>query len=720
MRSSIIELYTADSLPQSRCYDGILLLWPADSTAEIQHFTQMYTLSDQLHVINHNDLFQINKNEATMILYIASDWFIENGFSFYNYMFNTQLIHSIKDIKKCIATLMMYHLKETLTEEILTEQITKICSVLIEEAAVDRNYITSQLTPSVNNQYKDILEYIDSKLTLDSISKTFFTSKTALSARFQEIFNVGFKKYVETLRIGLSLEYLNATDDTISYISERVGFSHSSLYTKKFKQYFEMTPNIYRKLTKFQKNLNYLLKDYNIPLSEKKITSYILYLTEELRNWRDEKENIVYIDDLQPRFSPTRPFIMVIHIHKMSELKAILIERSYRDIFDFDKEVMLLIDISLEKIYRKLDSEEMLQLLNTIYHYQLSVSFTIKDKSDIDCIKNGLLHSERFLNHPVYNALKSPNPNISFTFCLQHESLKEIYVQMLRVQELDFKIDFNLDITNLFNNPEEFKTLETRLKRINFCYYFIDNEKLDYPYLEKEYDNLPIKQVAELSEIKTVMKEMDLDERRYILINLPNRNLINDDLSLLDSTPLMMYMFMQFYGTLYGIGVDLIQQPNSKTVYLYDKNNLKTTLYFLYQQLSDFKTFYFDEEKSYVITEDEERFAIMLYDWRVIENELYLTNQGSQLFSIGFKNNQLRKHYLVTREITDYRYGNINEIISPKLLERYNWSEYLKRKIKSVNNPRFEVDEHNFQKGAMRINIKFNSLQLISIYKKNR
>ncbi|CAL27226.1 helix-turn-helix transcriptional regulator [Staphylococcus carnosus] len=288
-----------------------------------------------------------------MILYIASDWFIENGLSFYNYMFNTQLVHSIRDIKKSIAILMMHQLEETLTEEIMTEQITKICSVLIEEAAVDRNHITSQLTPSVNNQYRDILEYIhtyiDSKLTLDSISKTFFTSKTALSARFQEIFNVGFKKYVETLRIGLSLEYLNATDDTISYISERVGFSHSSLYTKKFKQYLEMTPNVYRKLTKFQKNMKYLLKDYNIPLPEKKKASYIRSLAEELRDWQDEKENIVYIDDLQPRFSPTRPFIMVIHIHNMSELRAMLIERKYKDIFEFDKEVMLLIDINLEK-----------------------------------------------------------------------------------------------------------------------------------------------------------------------------------------------------------------------------------------------------------------------------------------------------------------------------------------------------------------------------------
>ena len=148
------------------------------------------------------------------------------------------------------------------------------------------------------------------------------------------------------------------------------------------------------------------------------------------------------------------------------------------------------------------------------------------------------------------------------------------------------------------------------------------------------------------------MKRMHLDERQYILINLPNRNLLNDDLSLLDSTPLMMYMFTQFYGALYGIGINLVQQTQSKTLYLYDKNGLKTTLYFLYQQLSDFETFYFYNEKPYVITEDKERFAIMLYDWRVIENEMYLTNQNRYQFNIGFKSNQLRKNYLVTREMT--------------------------------------------------------------------
>ncbi|AYU56197.1 helix-turn-helix transcriptional regulator [Staphylococcus debuckii] len=724
MKSDIIELYTAETLPLNRCYDGILLLWPADNVAEIQHFTETYTLSNQLHIINHNDIFQIKKNEKTIILYIASDWFKESGFRFYNYMFNIQLIQSVNDIKKCMASLMVRYLEETLTEEALSRQIRKICTILVEEASVNKNFITSQMPPAIPNQYREIVEYIhehiDSKLTLDSMSKAFFTSKTALSAKFYEIFNVGFKKYVETLRIGLSLEYLNTTDDTIGYIAERVGFSHSSLYTKKFKQHLLMTPNVYRKLTQFQKNISYLFKDFRVSLSEKGKTAYIAYLVEALRNFNDDEENMVYIDEINPRFSPTRPFVMAIQIHEVSELKMMLIDCHNKSIIDFDNEAMLLIQISISQIYRKLDIEEIFQMLDTIYQYNLNVAFMVEDQHDIEYMKEGLMKSERFLAHPICTALKSHSTQISLTFNLKDTELKEIYVQMLRIQDLDFNIDFNLDITQLFNQPEEFKAMETRLKRISFTHYFIDNAELDYPYLEKEYDNLPIKQVAELTEIKSVMKRMHLDERQYILINLPNRNLLNDDLSLLDSTPLMMYMFTQFYGALYGIGINLVQQTQSKTLYLYDKNGLKTTLYFLYQQLSDFETFYFYNEKPYVITEDKERFAIMLYDWRVIENEMYLTNQNRYQFNIGFKSNQLRKNYLVTREITDYKYGNMNTIISPPLLDTYHWSEYLKRKIKSVNHPRFDVFEHDFRVGTMNTNINFNSLQLLSFYKKKR
>lgn len=41
MRSSIIDLYAAENLPANRCYDGVLLLWPVNDTAEIQRSAQV-------------------------------------------------------------------------------------------------------------------------------------------------------------------------------------------------------------------------------------------------------------------------------------------------------------------------------------------------------------------------------------------------------------------------------------------------------------------------------------------------------------------------------------------------------------------------------------------------------------------------------------------------------------------------------------------------------
>src|SRR5699024_11994217 len=44
---------------------------------------------------------------------------------------------------------------------------------------------------------------------------------------------------------------------TIGEISDLYGFSSAALYSKKFKQYYGYTPNQYRKLTKYNKNLYY-------------------------------------------------------------------------------------------------------------------------------------------------------------------------------------------------------------------------------------------------------------------------------------------------------------------------------------------------------------------------------------------------------------------------------------------------------------------------------
>lgn len=68
---------------------------------------------------------------------------------------------------------------------------------------------------------------------------------------------MGFRNYIETLRIGLSIEMLVTTDRKILDISEEVGFSNFSGYYRKFKRHLDTTPNDYRHKSKLSKDLCY-------------------------------------------------------------------------------------------------------------------------------------------------------------------------------------------------------------------------------------------------------------------------------------------------------------------------------------------------------------------------------------------------------------------------------------------------------------------------------
>ena len=58
------------------------------------------TINNDLYVINNKDIFSINKNEKTLMIYIASDWFKEEGFNFFDYKYSINLVKSINAIKK--------------------------------------------------------------------------------------------------------------------------------------------------------------------------------------------------------------------------------------------------------------------------------------------------------------------------------------------------------------------------------------------------------------------------------------------------------------------------------------------------------------------------------------------------------------------------------------------------------------------------------------------
>lgn len=88
-------------------------------------------------------------------------------------------------------------------------------------------------------ELKDELNYIynhiEERLTLKDISNKLYVSKSNLSTQFHLLLGMGFKKYIDTLKISKSIEMLLTTTKTISQISETLGFSNVSTYSRQFK-----------------------------------------------------------------------------------------------------------------------------------------------------------------------------------------------------------------------------------------------------------------------------------------------------------------------------------------------------------------------------------------------------------------------------------------------------------------------------------------------------
>lgn len=112
-------------------------------------------------------------------------------------------------------------------------------------------------------ELKDELNYIynhiEERLTLKDISNKLYVSKSNLSTQFHLLLGMGFKKYIDTLKISKSIEMLLTTTKTISQISETLGFSNVSTYSRQFKNYLSVTPNAYRAMKNMISTMDVLM-----------------------------------------------------------------------------------------------------------------------------------------------------------------------------------------------------------------------------------------------------------------------------------------------------------------------------------------------------------------------------------------------------------------------------------------------------------------------------
>ncbi|WP_430611489.1 response regulator transcription factor [Enterococcus sp. DIV0876] len=144
-------------------------------------------------------------------------------------------------------------IKNTFLREVATvrylEDFSDLLLTTIEE-------IRQQLTPLSPLDEDDLLVAIQrfiqdnytKSLSLSELADTFHFSYTYLSAFLSAKLKMSFSDYLKNIRLDKAKELLVQSDFNLSEISEAVGYSDISYFSRIFKKEFQMTPSKYRRM----------------------------------------------------------------------------------------------------------------------------------------------------------------------------------------------------------------------------------------------------------------------------------------------------------------------------------------------------------------------------------------------------------------------------------------------------------------------------------------
>ncbi|NWK84089.1 helix-turn-helix transcriptional regulator [Staphylococcus sp. GSSP0090] len=715
MKAQCLNIISKDRYTTKRVTDGILLLFPLKGAVEVQHFITNVEVEEDLLILNNSEMFRIKRNEISLLLYISSDWFHERGYSFFDYQYTSKLIQSSNILFEALLNLAKHHLEQTLTNELYESYMYKIVDIIATEAKIDVNYLKQQTDYSYYGITGEMLDYVNThlhkRLTLKSIANKVFISQSNISSQFYNTLGMRFKTYVDTLKLSVSVGPLLEGKHTISEISDAYGFSSSASYSKKFKHYFGYSPKEYRQLTKADKIFKVVTKN-----DEQKLEETQQLIAEKLQKL-NVQNNYICLDINEMAASSNDA--IVIQIHSLDEFRNLFENKRMRYIFEGTQKVLVYCMMDVKSLRGAFKGDKDCGFIEFILNTNVNIAFQIQTDEEVNIYIDEIYsqYKSYVQSHPELS--EDSMHSVSYIFDLSMMSLKEIYRNMIKIQRYRGKVKFGVDITCLFNHPEAFKNMEPQLKRIGFDYYFIDNHKLSSPYLNVDHEALLTKEVFKFSNIKKIMSEMQLEERKYYLLNMHNNFLLNDDyMELIESPPLLMEMFKKARENFFGVGIDLVKQDDKKhALYLYERNGFRSLLGNMYERLMEKSESRVKAYDYYTVAHQPHKITIFVGDWRVVESENAVDHEEQNIqIHINFKDITLRRAYVIFYETISNVYGNINYAISKHLRNNYQWSDEFIKKIDEYNKPEFSVFEHHFEEETLTLNLDYNTVHIIDIY----
>jgi ligand-binding sensor protein/AraC-like DNA-binding protein len=175
----------------------------------------------------------------------------------------TQMIENISKyvFEEALLRDHMYILCQTIIKMDGTNNPSKLNLANIDEIHEQLQKVEAHRNPlekEANDSYNPlvrmaknyVLDNIEKKITLKDTSKSLHVSESYLSRLFKKETKESFSSYVIRKKTEKAADALIATDDSISAISNHLGFSDCSYFIKLFNKGYGVTPVIYRRINK--------------------------------------------------------------------------------------------------------------------------------------------------------------------------------------------------------------------------------------------------------------------------------------------------------------------------------------------------------------------------------------------------------------------------------------------------------------------------------------
>ena len=154
------------------------------------------------------------------------------------------------ELRKTLETLTaVYAAADHQTDSLMVGYLYKILDCLIEHFQV-RGADTGDLETESDDYIPQIMQYIlqnlHGEISLTALAEQMFVSASTLSRAFKKRTGLYFADFVLQLRVKEAMALLSETDENITQIALRVGFSGSSAFSRAFKKMTGETPVEYR------------------------------------------------------------------------------------------------------------------------------------------------------------------------------------------------------------------------------------------------------------------------------------------------------------------------------------------------------------------------------------------------------------------------------------------------------------------------------------------